>query len=202
VGLNEFVQEGKKKCKLKMKRESRPHCNPSKKKTVSQCIRWSGKFPDNNLAMAYQLWRSKHDIESDSISMLLKLVFQGYTQWIELKFPIKGITIMIGSEIEAIRQALEKVQIQYKNEIVVILSDCKFAVNAIHIKCNSETYNFPIAECQRLMKELGDNGVPRFIGSKNILEMNEQMQWQIERDSKQSSINLNYLGGQINRLHF
>ncbi|ETO00710.1 ribonuclease H [Reticulomyxa filosa] len=35
-----------------------------------------------------------------------------------------------------------------------ILSDCKFAVNAIHNKCNSEIYNYPIAE------RLGENEVP------------------------------------------
>ncbi|ETO07028.1 hypothetical protein RFI_30364, partial [Reticulomyxa filosa] len=86
-----------------------------------------------------------------------RLVIQGpsQSQWIELKFPIKWITTMIGSEIEAIRQALEKVQFQYKNERVVILSDCKFA--------NLDKMVFL-----------------RFIGSKDILaflEMNEQMQW-------------------------
>ncbi|ETO02158.1 ribonuclease H [Reticulomyxa filosa] len=80
------------------------------------------------------------------------------SQWIEVKFPIQGITTMIGSEIEAIRQALKYVQ--HKDERVVILSDCKFAVNAIHNKSNSETYNFSIADCQQLMKELGENDVP------------------------------------------
>ncbi|ETO00983.1 ribonuclease H, partial [Reticulomyxa filosa] len=92
------------------------------------------------------------------------LVIQGpsQSQWIEVKFPIQGITTMIGSEIEAIRQALKYVQQNQsdKDERVVILSDCKFAVNAIHNKSNSETYNFPVAECQQLMKELGENDVP------------------------------------------
>ncbi|ETO06355.1 hypothetical protein RFI_31030, partial [Reticulomyxa filosa] len=102
----------------------------------------------------------------------------------------QGITTMIGSEIEAIRQALEKVQFQYKDERVLILSGRKFAVNAILNKCNSEAYNFSIAECQRLMKELGDNGVSEIYwtkGHSGIPGNNEQMQRQRERDFKQSS---------------
>ncbi|ETO13485.1 hypothetical protein RFI_23893, partial [Reticulomyxa filosa] len=56
---------------------------------------------------------------------------------------------MICSEIDAIRQALERVQNQYKNEIVVVLSDCKFVVNTIYNKCNSDTYNFTIAKIDK-----------------------------------------------------
>ncbi|ETN99935.1 hypothetical protein RFI_37532 [Reticulomyxa filosa] len=36
-----------------------------KVKLYHKCIRWNNKFPDHNLAMAYQLWRINHDIESD-----------------------------------------------------------------------------------------------------------------------------------------
>ncbi|ETN97764.1 hypothetical protein RFI_39762, partial [Reticulomyxa filosa] len=81
------------------------------------------------------------------------------SKWMELQFHVQGITTMIGCEIEAIRQALIYTQhnLSGKDERVVILSDCKFAVNAIHNKCNSDTYNFPISDCQRLMKELGEN---------------------------------------------
>ncbi|ETO36802.1 hypothetical protein RFI_00260 [Reticulomyxa filosa] len=96
---------------------------------------------------------------SMQITKLLHSSKSPFEKWKEPTSPIKGITTMVGSEIEAIRQALEKVQFQYKDERVLILSYCKFAVNAIRNKCNSETYNFPIAECQKLMKELGD-GVP------------------------------------------
>ena len=84
------------------------------------------------------------------------------SQWLEFEFPIKGITTAIGSEIEAVRQALEYVKQNYKNieSRVVILSDCKFVVNAILNKCNSETYNFPVSACQKLLNELGENDVP------------------------------------------
>ena len=83
-------------------------------------------------------------------------------QWIEMEFPIKGITTTIGSEIDAIRNAIEYVITNYRarDERVVILSDCKFAVNAIHNKINSENYNLPIAELQRLLNDLGDVDVP------------------------------------------
>jgi ribonuclease HI len=85
-----------------------------------------------------------------------------FEHWLELEFPIKGITTTIGSEIEAVRQGLEHVNQNYigVESRVVMLSDCKFVVNAILNKCNSETYNFPVAECQRLMKNLGENDVP------------------------------------------
>jgi hypothetical protein len=43
---------------------------------------------------------------------------------------------------------------------VVIPSDSKFSVNAIHNKWSSETYNFPIGECQKLLKILGESQVP------------------------------------------
>ena len=71
-------------------------------------------------------------------------------QWIEMESPIKGITTTIGSEIDAIRHAIEYVCMNYKSrdERIIILSDCKFVVNAIHNKCNSENYNLPIADCQ------------------------------------------------------
>ena len=84
------------------------------------------------------------------------------TQWLELEFPMKGITTIIGSEFEGVRQGLKYVQENFKNKEsrVVIISDCKFVVNSILNKSNSETYNFPVAECQRIMKELGENDCP------------------------------------------
>ena len=80
----------------------------------------------------------------------------------ELEFPIKGITTTIGSEFEGVYQGLKYVQENFKNKDsrVVILSDCKFVVNSILNKCNSETYNFPVADCQSIMKELGENDCP------------------------------------------
>jgi hypothetical protein len=42
----------------------------------------------------------------------------------------------------------------------VIPSDSKFSVNEIHNKWSSETYNFPIGECQKLLKILGESQVP------------------------------------------
>ena len=70
-----------------------------------------------------------------------------------MEFPIRGITTTIGSEIDAIRHAIEYVGANYKGTEarVVIMSDCKFAVNALHNKINSEQYNLPIIECQRLL---------------------------------------------------
>ena len=73
------------------------------------------------------------------------------SQWLGLEFPIKGITTNIASEIEAVRQALIYVLEHYigPETRIVVLSDCKFVVNAILDRWNSETYNLPIAECQR-----------------------------------------------------
>ena len=83
-------------------------------------------------------------------------------QSLELEFPINGITTTIGSEIEAVRQALIYTQTHYTSSEsrVVILSDCKFVVNSILNRCNSEKYNFPVMECQRIMKQLGEDDVP------------------------------------------
>ena len=65
-------------------------------------------------------------------------------KWLVLELPIKGITTTIGSEFEGVYQGLKYVQEHFKNQDsrVVILSDCKFVVNSILNKCNSETYNF------------------------------------------------------------
>ncbi|ETO34754.1 hypothetical protein RFI_02331 [Reticulomyxa filosa] len=41
-----------------------------------------------------------------------------------------------------------------RDERYVILSDYKFTVNAIHNKYNSDTYNFPLSDYQRLIKEV------------------------------------------------
>ena len=60
------------------------------------------------------------------------------SQGLELEFPITGITTMIGSEIEAVQQGIEYVAQNYR----------------------ASSYNFPVAECQILMKELGENDVP------------------------------------------
>ncbi|ETO08846.1 hypothetical protein RFI_28541 [Reticulomyxa filosa] len=87
---------------------------------------------------------------------------QSLPNWLELEFPIKGITTAIGSEIEAVRQGLEYITNNYKDtgKRLVILSDCKFAVNTILNKFNSESYNFPVSECQQIMKNLGSSNVP------------------------------------------
>ncbi|ETN97148.1 hypothetical protein RFI_40383, partial [Reticulomyxa filosa] len=58
-----------------------------------------------------------------------------------------------------VRHAIEYAQEHHKNkdERVVILSDCKFVVNLVLNKCNSETYNFQIAERQRLLSQMGED---------------------------------------------
>ena len=84
------------------------------------------------------------------------------SNWLELEFPIKGITTNIGCEIEAMKQALEYT----KNNLIdcegriIILSDCKFVVNAVTNKCKSEDYRIPIMECQKIIKSLKENNVP------------------------------------------
>ncbi|ETO10577.1 hypothetical protein RFI_26801 [Reticulomyxa filosa] len=57
-------------------------------------------------------------------------------QLLELEYPINGITTNIGSDIEAMRFALEYVINHYKShcERVIILTDCKFVVNSIFNK--------------------------------------------------------------------
>ena len=87
------------------------------------------------------------------------LVIQG-SQWLELEFPIKVLTKIIGCEIEAICQALIYEHYIPSETRVVIPSDSKFSVNEIHNKWSSETYNFPIGECQKLLKILGESQVP------------------------------------------
>ncbi|ETO02261.1 hypothetical protein RFI_35175, partial [Reticulomyxa filosa] len=87
---------------------------------------------------------------------------------------------------------------QFKDERVVIFSDCKFAVSAIRNKCNSETYNFLIAE--RLMKELGDNGVPEIYWIKGH-SGNERSGVVAKRARFQAEFEqLNYLGKQQNKI--
>jgi hypothetical protein len=61
------------------------------------------------------------------------LVIQDPTtpRWIELEYPIVGLTTTLGCEIEAIRQGIEYVIQNNADARVVILSDSKFAVNSI-----------------------------------------------------------------------
>jgi ribonuclease HI len=84
------------------------------------------------------------------------------SQWTELEYPISGLTTTLASEIEAIRKAIEYVYQHYTSteSRVVILSDSKFAVNSILYKWNSESYETPVTECQKLLKELGERSVP------------------------------------------
>ncbi|ETO10710.1 hypothetical protein RFI_26668, partial [Reticulomyxa filosa] len=95
-----------------------------------------------------------------------------YTQIAKIPYPIKSpFNKWIEPTQEEILNTLDEKmiaifvdgtanQIHGKDKRIVILSNCKFAVNAIHNKCNSDTYNFSISDCQRLMKELGENDVP------------------------------------------
>jgi ribonuclease HI len=82
--------------------------------------------------------------------------------WLELEFPIQGITTNIGCEIEGMRQAIEYVSNNYRHytDRVIILSDCKFAVNAVLNKWDSDIYNFPVMECQRLLNTFDEQNVP------------------------------------------
>ena len=85
-------------------------------------------------------------------------------EWIQLEYPIDGITTCIGSEIEAIKIALEYVSIHYqqgeREERVIILSDCKFAVNSILNKWDPDMYKLQVNECQKIMQDMGDENVP------------------------------------------
>lgn len=82
--------------------------------------------------------------------------------WIELEYPIKGITTNIGCEIEGIRKALEYIIMNYKEKEhrVIILSDCKMVISAILNQTTLEGYNFQIAECQRILNDLGELDIP------------------------------------------
>src|SRR3984885_15079140 len=81
---------------------------------------------------------------------------------LELEFPIQGITTNIASEIEGLKQAITYVHNNYTNHTnrTIILSDCKFAINAIFNRFNSECYTSEIRECQNLLNSLGPEDVP------------------------------------------
>src|SRR5205085_2874228 len=64
------------------------------------------------------------------------------SNWLELEFPIQGITANIGCEIEGMRQALKYVDQHCRNNTGrTILSDCKFVLNAVKNICKSEDYH-------------------------------------------------------------
>ncbi|ETO12526.1 hypothetical protein RFI_24849 [Reticulomyxa filosa] len=83
-------------------------------------------------------------------------------KWIELQIPIQGITTSIGSEIESIKTALEYTLKYYQNKDnrVIIMNDCKFAVNAITNKWDAEMYKKQVDTCQKIMLQMGSENVP------------------------------------------
>ena len=90
------------------------------------------------------------------------------SNWIKLEFPIKGITSNIGAEIEGIKQALQYSSDNYRyySGRVIILTDCKFAINSIINKWDSDIYNIPIADCQKLMRTFYQENVPEIYWTK------------------------------------
>ncbi|ETO36040.1 hypothetical protein RFI_01022, partial [Reticulomyxa filosa] len=136
-------------------------------KLFQKCVRWNDKFTNHNLTLGYQLWKSNHEFK---ILLAWEIASSNkyWHHWMEMllsslqmEVPEIGyprpITSTMVFPIKAIRQALQYIQEQYKykNTRVVILSGCKFAVNVIHNKYNSKTYNYPTADCQKIMKDLG-----------------------------------------------
>ena len=79
-----------------------------------------------------------------------------------MQFPIKGITTNIGAEIEGVKQALQYISNNYRNrtERIIILCDCKFVINSINNKIDSEEYIFPIKECQNILNSFDTTNVP------------------------------------------
>ncbi|ETO08756.1 hypothetical protein RFI_28632 [Reticulomyxa filosa] len=84
------------------------------------------------------------------------------SKWIELQIPIQGITTNIGCEIESIKIALEYVLKYYQDKEyrVVILNDCKFAVNAIMNRWDAEMYKTQVNTCQKLMLQMEPINIP------------------------------------------
>ncbi|ETN99134.1 hypothetical protein RFI_38347, partial [Reticulomyxa filosa] len=79
-------------------------------------------------------------------------------QWLELEYPINGITTNIRSEIEAMRLVLEYVSNHYRSHCgrVIILTDCKFVINSIFNKF----YKLPIMDCQKILKSFNEDNAP------------------------------------------
>ena len=60
------------------------------------------------------------------------------------------------------RQALLYVSNNYREFAgrVIILTDCKFVINALKNKWDSDACNISIADCQGLMKSFNEQNVP------------------------------------------
>ncbi|ETO06095.1 ribonuclease H, partial [Reticulomyxa filosa] len=83
-------------------------------------------------------------------------------KWLELEYPIPGITTNYGCEIEAMKQALEYVCKNYKHyqSRVIILCDCKFVINSMMNKWNPEDYKSQIGVCQQILNTFNSKNVP------------------------------------------
>ncbi|ETO00626.1 RnhA2 [Reticulomyxa filosa] len=84
------------------------------------------------------------------------------SNWLELEYPITCIKTNIGSETEAMRLALEYVGNHYRFHFgrLIILTDCKFVINAIFNKWDFDIYKLPIMDCQKISKLFNEDNVP------------------------------------------
>ncbi|ETO32030.1 ribonuclease H [Reticulomyxa filosa] len=84
------------------------------------------------------------------------------SQWLKLEYPINGITTNIGSEIEAMGLALKYLSNHYRLHCgrVIIFTDCKFVINSISNKWDSDIYKLPIMNCQKILRSFNEDNAP------------------------------------------
>ncbi|ETO13518.1 reverse transcriptase [Reticulomyxa filosa] len=84
------------------------------------------------------------------------------SEWIEIEYSIKDTITNIGCEIEGLKKAIEYSIENYKgkDKRVVILSDCKFAVNVMLNKVHPDKYKEQIQKCHDILQSLGEQDTP------------------------------------------